>query len=526
MAQRIAEFNAPLDQAAPTGAGAEAQFRAGRIIEMNSRMAAGDVRQLGGEVGQAVDQHLTQEDVLQSGVQVNQRTIQLHDDLNAAAQRGEDLSNPQVMAKYQDKYGQDIQTIADNNSRTDASRLHVGELANSAKAHGYELTSGVMAQASQEKAVSSLTELTNTASNLAARNFASVPQQLAQIDQSIQTISSNPGLNAEGVGHIKAMGDKMKSAVVTAGIDGLIANNPDAAAAVMHNLPPEISKYVNGAEVATKISQAQKLDRSIQMQARALANENNRIAAAQASNQMTARIWEARTPEEVQALRPDAIQVGSMPGAPPGMTESFQAQIERRTAVLVHGKDVTTDPETFTKFQSQVGTPDFNVMQINNARGVSLNSAQADELIRMNTEVYSDPAFRQAHEQLQQFVNDWKPLFTKSTSLLPGTDPSGDIAFQDFQNQMTNQFFQNYRAGIKPADMFNRQGGHFLGNGVDPTAMRKAAVLYRQQQHLQTPAETGATPPPGATLPNYQEWSKSHPDATIADWAKVLSGEK
>jgi hypothetical protein len=323
-------------------------FRAGRIIESNSRMAAGDIKQTGAELGQAIDQHLTQEDVLGYGAASNARTLQLHNEIDQL----KDPSDPQQVAQVTQKYNDDISALQEQYGRTEASRFHVGEVGQQQTTHAYEYAHGVMAQAAGVKAVNAYMEQGNTGAAIVEKDASALPQQMQQLNATYDTISG--GLGAAGKTELARHKDQAMQHLVTTWGRGLINNNPEAAQKILEGADPNITKFFPdfGTEVKMAIDRKKSMDALGAANARAARVDN----AARAENSLwfdmnKVQNWDPQTAAQFTAR---ANQIGTMSGVRPGFGADFGNWLKADKFNLETGGGLSNNAQTVSTLDSAV----------------------------------------------------------------------------------------------------------------------------------------------------------------------------
>lgn len=489
MAQQIAEYNGPQTGATPDSAGAEAYFRSGRVIQNESRVAGQDISNIGQSLGGAIDRHQTQEDVLGFGAAANAATLKLHQDIDNL----KDPSDPAQVATVTDNYNNTIQDLQSQFGRTDASRLHVGEVGQGQMMHGYEYAHGVMTQAAGVKAVNSYMEQANTGAAIVEKDASALPQQMQQLNQTYDTIGA--GLTAEGRTELAKHKEIALDHLVTSWGRGLINNNPDAAEKIMNAAPDDIMAHFPN--FGAEIKQAQNTKKSLD----ALNNANARAAAhddfARRENDLNWRITHA-TPDQMQSFGPEIQALGQHRGASEGFTERADQLINARTYQLENGKATPTNQATVASLDQKVKDGSLTPGDVGQAYGLhQLSQGSFDFYSKVANTMSGGSDVAGSTGAIVQTINQYA---RQAGDQFRAMNNLGLAAQEEAQTQaqLRQRWVDGHDAGASNQEMLTDQKSKwFLGNVLQEHIYTQKDLIQRNVQFM-TGQAINAPGTPGA----------------------------
>ena len=276
--------------------------------------------------------------------------------------------------------------------------------------------------------------------------------------------------------------------------------NPEQAAA---DLKAGMFKYVDGAQAAQAISSVNSALKSQATMDRMAGNQ----AREQGYRDTMANLYKTDVtpgPGGTVSYSPDfathvlhAISTGRLPAeAGVSMIKDAQQQVDRAAS----GKVAPFDPAVLQKLNDSVDAGTYNsaaAFKAMHAGQLTLQQVQTAD--KEAKQIESDPHLQEGLKSLQGIITGLKPQFTSTNMFLPGhVDPAGDAAFGQAQAMMRQQFIKGYEAGKSPEQMLSPSSPLYIGAGLDPAAMKKAAALAMIQNSgvaSPTPAlgESGVT---------------------------------
>lgn len=515
---KIAEFDNPFSTLKPQETGPEALARSGRIIEAQYNAAGAKVGGAVSELGKKIEDHQTQTDILAGHAEQNKNTLDAQQDL----QNTPDMDNPEVLAKWREKWGQKFDDTSAKYSSTPRSTESMGLLADAHKMHVFEQSGAASMGAANNKAVASVMESQNALSNLAAGNLASLPFALGQAKQQVEDIiNANPGMSAEAKSQLRTVHlENTSKAIAKAGLDGLVHDHPEVAEQYIKNLPPEIAKFVDGAAAVRDISSAKHLQRQEAMQARSLALQEQR----QSRDSEAARIANVmHNPNasfaDLQAV-PQAIdKLSKQPGVNAGMIDHLWNIRDGQQKARDEGSNIPNDPTIVDKLWEQAGAGTLSVPQIVAAEGThQINGHTADMFYRRAQLLKSDPSELMAQGGINDLVNGFKVAITKpyNDNMMEG---EGANQFMKYKLEFMDRLDKAHRAGITTQEaMTNKSSPYYLGD-LAHRYIKDPITLLQTKNVLETaPTMPGTVTPAGRMFANPEASRK--PGESMADYDK------
>lgn len=229
----IPEFNAGTGQLHPSDMGPEAFMMEGRHIRAEYTAAGQElgsaVRQVGGQLGEAIDAHEAQMEISHGAAALAQMNDGLVQGWNAAAKNA-DPNDTSISQQFRDTVLEPGLENWAGQFQTKAGQAWAQNQAMQVRQHMYEKQAADMSYRAGLAATTNLEQTANSLANTARTDPSHLDQSLGLVDNTVSALVDNmPNLSADNAAKMKTqLAQAYKTKITTAAIRGMAESNPEA----------------------------------------------------------------------------------------------------------------------------------------------------------------------------------------------------------------------------------------------------------------------------------------------------------
>ncbi len=520
----------------PSEAGVEAAVQAGRrtgaFYSQSGQERAAAANEIGGAVaftgrtvGEAVQEHLNQQEVTQFYAKQAQFDNELVTSWNKTRNEA-DPNDPTVATKWNQEVLQPAVDKFTSEFSTPSGQQRVQEHVARLQEHLGTVQAADASTAAGEAALQNLSKFN-------ANNAASLtgdPSRLdfvnATTDKMIDDyIRNSPSLSSERAAEVRNMGTKMRRENTLAAFHGMADANPTAAKQALDSGYGKDDLTESDRNALSNYTHVQ--EQRVKEEARAEDLDTKRKNVAAASDAMNSLFADHIDPDSgTLKVGPGyfkgVVDIAKMPDAPPSDVRTAFSYGQVAMANEASGKFVQTDPNLREDFSTRMALPPGDPKALTPSEilqaGIDqkMSNADVNKFYKEATELAKDPVKRDALSQYNKFVASMKSSITHSNPLLGKIVPQEDQKFGQFQYDSRLAFDQAYASGNWRAALDPRSA-NYLGHMLPQYTYGSKEGL----QTLQTNLKSGVTLAPA---PNGDDGKARKPGESPADYIKRTGG--